>query len=177
VRISVKQAIAALIGAAITVGLSWLGVAWYHRAVVQTPLARAVAHIKGVRRVNLSGAGGLTIWIEPTANIADVYPVVEAAARQAAGSAVPIQVGDHPTAGETALMNRLQFILATGQATGQYVTMERRVAAAARAAHENVSLALSATRLFVTIGTSRAGAPDRRLIEVLVLPKGGNQSA
>jgi hypothetical protein len=174
VRISIKQIVAALVGAAIAVGLSLAGLKWYKRAQVQTPLTQSVAHIPGVRRVRLDASGGsLTIWLTPTANIASVYPRVAATLKHVAGGSVSIQVADTPTPAETALMARLQFVLATGEATGQYVTMQQQVAAAARAAHEPVSLQLDASYLYITIGTVRPGGPDHRLIHVFPLPKGG----
>jgi len=171
VRIPWGQVWAAAAGAVAAVALLTAGLAWYHQAGVDAPLVQAVHGVPGLARDALTPgtAEGITIWLRPGANVATVYPQVEARARQATGQAVPLVVEDNPSPGEVALLNNLQFVIATGEATGQYVTMQRTVEAEASTAGLTVNEELGASHFYLTV-MNRSG---HRLIRVFNLPKGG----
>ncbi len=169
-RVSLMHVGVAAAGAAIMAATLLLAVGWYHRAAVEAPLAKA-AGIPGLAHTALGPPGqtGLTITLAPGADVARVYPAVEAAARGAVGHPVPIAVQDNATARERALWANLQFVVATGTATGQYVAMQRTLVADARTAHLHLALALGSAHLYVTMADGRG----HRLIRVVPLPKGG----
>lgn len=174
-RMSLTQGGAAAAGAAIMVAALLLGVGWYHRAAVQAPLVRAAAGIPGLARTRLAPGAqtGLAIALKPGADVARVYPAVEAAARTVAGHPVAIAVTDNASASERALWANLQFVVATGTSTGQYVAMQRALTADARTAHLQLALAMGSTHLYLTLSDGHG----QRLIRVVALPKDGAASA
>lgn len=171
VRIPWGQVWAAVAGATAAVILLTAGLAWYHQAGVEAPLVKAVAGVPGLARDTLTPgtSDGLTIWLRPGANVASVYPQVEAAAERATGQAVPLLVADNPTSSEVALLTNLQFVIATGEATGQYVAMQRAVETDAAAAGLSADVELGAAHLYLTV----TNASGHRLVHVFKLPKGG----
>lgn len=157
--------------AAIVVAALLLGVGWYHRAAVQAPLVKAASGIPGLARTKLAPGDptGLTIALKPGADVAQVYPAVEAAARTVAGHPVGITVTDNASAPERALWANLRFVVATGTSTGQYVAMQRALTADARTAHIALTLAMGSAHLYLTLSDGHGHC----LIRVVALPKGG----
>lgn len=161
---------AAAAGAAVMAAAVLAGITWYHHSAVQAPLIQAVSHVGGLSGTQLTAGGaGVTVSLKPGARLAEVYPAVEAAARAAAGHSVPVALADHPTAAERALMAQMQFVVATGEATGQYVAMQQALEAQAKQAHLQLAVALGGAHLYLTITDAHA----HRLMQVVALPKGG----
>ncbi len=173
-RVSVAKIAAAIAGAAVMAAAVLAGTAWYHQSAVQAPLVRAVSRVGGLSQARITPHGhGVIVSLKPGANLAHVYPAVEAAARSATGHPVAVTVEDHPTQAERALMAQMRFVVATGEATGQYITMQQALERQAQAGHLRLAVAMGSAHLYVTLTDASA----HRLLQVIDLPKEGGAHA
>jgi hypothetical protein len=171
VRITFRQIVTSFLALVATWGLLWLGQQVYQRDAVRTPLGLAVAHVPGVARAVVSGTGDdetVAVWLKPDADLSVVYPAVEATVSRMAGRALPIDIHDDHTPQEAALYNTLRFVVAQGEATGQYVAMVDQVNHLARAAGDRAELVLGDNALYLTL----TDAHHHRLLAVLPLAWG-----
>jgi hypothetical protein len=173
VRISLRQIFTTVATVALTLSVLYAGQQFYNRTAVSMPLARAVQTVPGVARAAVTGQGGnltVKIWLKPSATLAVVYPEVVGAARRAAGQAVAVTVADDATPGERATYALMRFIIAQGEATGQYVAMLSAVQTTARRHGERATLVLGNQNLFLTL----VDGQGHRLLAVLPLTLGGD---
>ncbi|MCL8208051.1 MAG: hypothetical protein K6V97_08290 [Actinomycetia bacterium] len=167
-RITFKQIVTSFLALVATWGLLWLGQQIYQRDVVRTPLGQAVARIPGVARAVVTGSGSdeaVGIWLKPGAALSSVYPAVQDTVTRMAGRALPVTIHDDRTPAEAALYNRLRFVVAQGEATGQYVAMVDQVDRLAAQAGDRAELVLGDNAMYLTLTDAR----QHRLLAVLPL--------
>lgn len=168
-RVTVKQALIAGIAAATTLA-ALLSADWiYQTTVVRTPLQQAVANIPGVQRVMMPSAGQLSIQMRPSADLMAVSQAVNSAAARVLGHAPPgLVIADHPSARLAALAGQLRFVVAQGEATGQYVAMRRAILREAAQAGAQAVVEMGNAHLYLTLHRG-----SNVLYQILPLPTGG----
>lgn len=167
-RITFKQIVTSFLALVATWGLLWLGQQVYQRDAVRTPLGLAVARVPGVARAVVTGTGGdetVAIWLKPGASLSVVYPAVQATVARMTGRTLAVEIRDDRTPAEAALYNSLRFVVAQGEATGQYVAMVDQVDRLAARAGDRAELVLGDNALYLTLTDARR----HRLLAVLPL--------
>ncbi|MDA8193184.1 MAG: hypothetical protein M0Z53_04175 [Thermaerobacter sp.] len=168
-RVTVKQALISGIAAATTLA-ALLSADWVYRtSVVRMPLQQAVARIPGVQRAMMPSAGRLSVQIRPSADLMAVSQAVNATAARVLGHAPPaLLIEDHPSAQLTALAGQLRFVVAQGEATGQYVAMRRTILREATQAGAQAVVEMGNAHLYLTLHRG-----PNVLYQILPLPTGG----
>lgn len=171
-HITFKQIMTTGLALIVTLAALYVGRHLYHSTTVKTPLTHALRQVSGVRDVRVGDAEtntGVQIWLTSRGQLATIYPTVQNLVATIAGRALPVRIMDNPTAAETSLYNQLRFVVAQGEATGQYVAMEREVNQVAAKAGDHAQLVLGRNEIFLTL----IDKAHHRLMAVLPLNIGG----
>lgn len=109
------------------------GVQWiYLRSAIRSPLMQSISRINGVRQVQVSPQGTVTVSLSKDANLMTTYEAIDNTSTQITGhNPRQIIIRDHASPTMNAMVNTLRLIIAQGEATGQYVAMNKR--------HSNIS--------------------------------------
>ncbi len=126
-QVSVKQVFTAIIVMICTLGVLFGGQRLYQRTVVQSPLVASLGTIAGVRNAHLK-QGTVTVQMEPRADLMNVYRAVYRAADEKLGHApAAINIENHSSAALNQVAQSAAFMVAQGEATGQYVAMQSNI--------------------------------------------------
>lgn len=149
-RVSLKQVFTAVVAMICTLGVLWGGQRLYQRTVVQTPLMASVGTISGVTHAALSG-GTLTITLKPNADLMTVYRSAYQAADQTLGHAPSrIVVANASDSTLNRVAQSAAFIVAQGEATGQFVALESNIHHLAGQNQVQADVELGAHHLYLT---------------------------
>ena len=149
-KVSVKQIFIAFVSMVCTLGVLWGGQWLYVTTAVQSPLARSVGQIAGVQRVSVQNSQ-VIVQMKPQANLMTVYRAVLRQVGSTPGrTPAGITVQSHADATLNSLAGRVQFIVAQGEATGQYVAMRSNIDRLAARNHSSATVQLGSTRLYMT---------------------------
>jgi hypothetical protein len=140
----------------------------YTESAVHTPLIQTVRAVPGVARAAWLEGGAVEVALKPSADLMQTYEAVRSRTQAFGQTADPVVEPGNPSLTLTRLANQLRFAIAQGEATGQYVEMDRTILAMARAAGVEASVELGNTHLFITL---RQG--NHYLFQVLPLNLGG----
>jgi len=106
--------------------------------------------VPGVRQARVEGST-VVVRVKPGANLMTVYRGVTAQAKRALGHApAKVAIMSHSDSVLNALANNMQFVVAQGVATGQYVTMHSTIERMAHKVGATASLQLGANHLYLT---------------------------
>lgn len=126
-QVSVKQVFTALIVMICTLGVLFGGQRLYQTTVVQSPLVASLGTIAGVRTAHLK-QGRVTVQMGPGADLMKVYRAVYRAADEKLGHApVAINVENHSSTALNQVAQSAAFMVAQGEATGEYVAMQTNI--------------------------------------------------
>lgn len=165
-KVSAKQIFTAFIAMICTLGVLWGGQRLYQKTVVQSPLIASLGTIRGVSQAHIKN-GVVTVRMKPGADLMTVYRTVSAAADQALGHApASIHVVSHPDAALNRTAQDSAFVVAQGEATGQFVTMKSNILQLAHTHHVNATVELGTHHLFVTF--SHQGAVLYQVVPVSI---------
>ena len=150
-KFSAKQIFVALASLVITLGALFAGQRLYHTAVVEKPLANQLGSIIGVRQAYLQG-GNLIVRLKPKSNLMTVYQRVTANAALTLGH-VPsqIEIIGKPNNSLKSLANNMAFVVAQGEATGQFVAMKGDIQSLAARAGASARVELDPHHLYLTL--------------------------
>ncbi|MCY0879843.1 MAG: hypothetical protein OWU84_13010 [Firmicutes bacterium] len=149
-RVSVRQVLVTFAAMILTVTALLVGQRLYQATAVNSPLLTSLGAIPGVRRARVTGST-VTIALDPHANLMQVYEEVSAAATHLLGDPpARIVVVNHPDPTLTNLANNVAFVVAQGEATGQFVAMKNTIQS--MATHDQVSavVELGTRHLYLT---------------------------
>lgn len=168
-RLSVKQVFVTVFAMLLTLGIlraaQWL----YRTSAVTTPLVQNVLKISGVRHVRFTASGEVWVAVNPGADLMSVNQAVTAEATRILGHAPrSIVYPGQPSPALTALANQVRFVVAQGEATGQYVAMERQIGALARSHAAAATVEMGIHHLYITLTQG-----SHVVYEILPLPQGG----
>ncbi len=149
-KVSAKQVFTAIIAMICTLGVLWGGQRLYQTTVVQTPLMASLGAIHGVTEATMNG-GRVTVRMRAGSDLMSVYRTVWQAADQALGHApASVTIVSHPDATLNAVSASAQFIIAQGEATGQFVAMRDNLVHLAGAHQASASVELGSHHLYLT---------------------------
>lgn len=149
-KLSPKQVFAGLLALAVTLGVLFLGQRVYQTTVVQSPLTANLGTIQGVRQVSLQH-NTVTVRVSPHANLMGVYQAVVHRATTSLGHAPQkVVIVGHPDPTLTHLANNISFVVAQGEATGQFVAMKQAITNMAQKVGVTSSLQLDGHHLYAT---------------------------
>lgn len=151
-KVSVKQVFLALIAMVLTLGVL-RGAQWmYTASAIKSPLVRTIGEIHGVRHVTVNPNGNVFVSIRSGGNLMTVYQSVSAKATDVLGHAPSgIELNNSPTPALTSLANQSRFVVAQGEATGQYVTMKNALAKLAQQHRATAVVEMGSTHLYITL--------------------------
>ena len=168
-KFSVKQVFVVFAMFAVVLGIL-RGAQWvYLRSVVRSPLKETIDHIHGVSQVAVTPQGGVTVTLTKNANLMSSYEAIESAGKSVLGHSLTNLVIDSRTnAAMNTVVNSLRLIVAQGEATGQYVSMNTAIHHLAAKHHLAATVQLSNHHIFVSLQSH-----DHWLDEVMPLKLGG----
>lgn len=151
-KFTVRQVFLVFVVFALVLGLL-RGVQWiYMRSAIRSPLLHAMQSVTGVKKVEVSPQGAVTVFASRRANLMNVYQGIEAQSRLVTGH-VPtaITIVSHPSPAMLQSLNTLRLIIAQGEATGQYVAMNASIQQVAKHDHFAATVQISSRHIFVTL--------------------------
>lgn len=168
-KFTVKQVFLVFAVFAAMLGLL-MGAQWvYLSSAVRSPLLHSLQNVPGVRTVQVSSHGAVTVDLAEHSNLMAAYQAVAAKAQQVTGRAPSsIAVLSHPSSDMVSLVDPLRLIIAQGEATGQYVAMNSAIQKLAGQHHLTSAVQLGNHHIFVTLD-----APGYWLDIVMPLRLGG----
>jgi hypothetical protein len=150
VRISAKQVIMALTSMILTLGVLWAAQRIYHTSVVDNPLVSQLGAIAGVRHADVH-QGAVVVTVNRQVDLMSVYQNVATNANTALGHApARIVIKNNPNPALTALSRNVEFVVAQGEATGQYVAMKKAIENLASQHHAGVSVEMDSHHVYLT---------------------------
>lgn len=171
-KVSAKQVFVALITVFVTLGVLFGGMQLYRSTVVASPLMSRLGHINGVTRASINGQT-VTVQLSPHSNLMSVYQSVVARSKETLGKPVAtINVVSHSNNSLNQLANNAAFVVAQGQATGQFVAMKSNLMNMAHQSHADIVVEMGQHHLYLTF---RQGA--HVLYRVIPINLGGNSHA
>ncbi len=154
-KVTFKHALLALVVFIITLGVLKGAQKVYMSSVVRTPLIRTMERIPGVQRVAVGPNDTVSLVLAPHANLMASYQAVVADAAGSLGQTPSnIAIAQHPNRILSGLANQLQFVVAQGIATGQYVNMEQSILTMANHAHVLATVQLGTQHVYVTLSAN-----------------------
>jgi hypothetical protein len=171
VRVTIKQLLATAVAVLVTLAVLYAGQQIYNRTAIATPLSGALQAVPGVKTATVHNSPSLAVAIRLTSrgDLALVYPRAEAVIQSLTGRAVPLTVLDNHSPAEERTYESLRFVIAQGEATGQYVAMAQEVSSLAARHGEHATLVMDGQHLFLTLTDSAR----HRLFAVLPMTLGG----
>lgn len=167
-KFSVRQVFVAFTSLVLTLGVLFVGERIYHTAVVQTPLIAHVGAVKGVDHVAINGST-VTIHVIPGSNLMAVYQnVVKRATTTLGHSPHQVIVVGHSDSRLSQLANNVAFMVAQGEATGDFVAMKNSIQSAATKVGVSVAEQMDNYHLYLTFQTDH-----HVLYDVLPITIGG----
>ena len=149
-KLSAKQVFTGLLALAVTLGVLLVGQRVYQTMVVQSPLTTNLGTIQGVRQASFHHST-VTVRVSPHANLMGVYQAVMRRAIASLGHAPQkVIIIGHPDPALTHLANNISFVVAQGEATGQFVAMKHTITTMAQKIGASCSLQLDDHRLYAT---------------------------
>ncbi|PSR23806.1 MAG: hypothetical protein C7B45_01990 [Sulfobacillus acidophilus] len=171
-KISFKQVFVALLSMIITLGVLFAGQQVYRSAMVESPLVSNLGAIAGVRQARIQG-NTVTVSMQSHANLMNVYQTVELKATEFLGHAPQkVVIESHSDSVLEQLANNVAFVVAQGEATGQYVAMKNTIATMARSQHAAVNMQMDSHHLYLTFHHHTAV-----LYDVVSIALGGSSHA
>ncbi len=150
-KFSIREFLLTVVVAALTVALLWGGQRLYQNSAVRSPLVRSVETVPGVQSATLTPLGALNVLFRPSANLMSTYQAVESRAQASLGHIPNLGVVSRGNPGLRVLANQVRLIVAQGEATGQYVAMNRQILQAARVRGVQASVSLGNYNVFVSL--------------------------
>ena len=149
-RISVKQVFTAVIAMVISLAALFLGQRVYQSTVVSTPLIANLGSLKGVNEARLVH-GTVVVSLKPGSDLMTVYQNLVSRARAQTGRApAGIVVKSRPDAVLKRLQASVPFVIAQGQATGQFIAMKANIEHLAKSRGATVRVEMDSHRLYLT---------------------------
>lgn len=149
-RVSAKQIFIAVISMVLTLGVLFGGQRLYQSTVVESPLMSSLGSIEGVSHARIEG-NTVTVQLNGRSDLMTVYQTLVTKATAALGHAPSnVVVVSHPDSALSTLASNVQFVVAQGEATGQFVTMKNTIEKMANQQHVESNLQLNAQHLFLT---------------------------
>ncbi|HBQ94329.1 MAG: hypothetical protein M1493_05925 [Firmicutes bacterium] len=146
-------------------GAQWV----YLHSVVRSPLRQSISRIHGVSRVSINPQGEISVILTKDANLMGTYEAIETATKSVMGHApANLAIHNHPNASMNSMVNALRLIVAQGEATGQYVAMNKAIQHLAGDHHMTATVQLSNHHIFVSLQSK-----SHWLDEVMPLKLGG----
>jgi hypothetical protein len=171
-KFSFKQVFITMLSMIMTLGVLFAGQHVYRSAMVESPLVSNLGSIAGVRQARVQGQS-VIVSMRPSANLMNVYQTVVLKATSILGHAPQnVVIQSHPDPTLDQIANNVAFVVAQGEATGQYVAMKNTIAAMARGDHTAVSMQMDAHHVYLTF--RRHGAV---LYDVVPIAIGGSRHA
>ncbi len=168
-KFSVKQIFTVLISMLLTLALLFVGQRVYRATAVETPLVSNLSRVAGVSQARLEG-NSVVVRIKPGADLMTVYRDVAAQAKATTGHApAKIDIVSHADVTLAQLQKDVPFIIAQGEATGQFMAMKTSIVAMARQHQAGVTVELGAHHLYLTFSHHH-----RVLYDVVPITIGGN---
>ncbi|PSR29762.1 hypothetical protein SAMN00768000_3222 [Sulfobacillus thermosulfidooxidans DSM 9293] len=129
------------------------GVQWiYLRSAIRSPLMQSISRINGVRQVQVSPQGTVTVSLSKDANLMTTYEAIDNTSTQITGhNPRQIIIRDHASPTMNAMVNTLRLIIAQGEATGQYVAMNKSIQTLAKDHHMTATVELGNHHIFVSL--------------------------
>jgi hypothetical protein len=151
-KVTFKHALIAVIVFCVTLGFLKGVQAIYMRSVVRTPLIRAIENVPGIKAASMVGNDAVRLVLRPQANLMSSYQAVVSDAESSLGQApLTVTIAEHSNSIMTSVANQVQFIVAQGIATGQYVTMEHSIVGLASKSGLNAVVQINSTHVYVTL--------------------------
>lgn len=151
-KVTIKHALVAVIVFCVTLGLLKGVQTIYMRSVVRTPLIRAMENVPGIKTASMIGNDTVRLVLKPQANLMSSYQAVVSDAESSLGQApLTVTIADHSNTIMTNVANQVQFMVAQGIATGQYVTMEHSIVGLASKSGLNAVVQIDSTHVYVTL--------------------------
>lgn len=151
-KVSAKQLLFVFVAFIVTFGIL-RGIEWlYVTSALRTPLIQSVERLPGVIGVQLLPSDTVMVRMKPQADLMTVYQTVDAEVTAVYGRApASIAFVDNPDATLNQLAGQIRFVVAQGEATGQYVAMETQIAKLAADHHVVAHTELGYSNLFLTL--------------------------
>lgn len=171
-KFSFKQIFVAMLSLVLTLGVLFAGQHLYRSTVVESPLVSNLGAIAGVHEARIQG-NTVAVAVNSNANLMSVYQAVVAKATQSLGHAPQkVTIQSHSDAVLNQLANNVAFVVAQGEATGQYVAMKNTINAMANRQDTQVSMQMDSHHLYLTFRHHQAV-----LYDVVPLTIGGGDHA
>ncbi|MCY0898232.1 MAG: hypothetical protein OWU33_04745 [Firmicutes bacterium] len=167
-KVSVKQVVVTVMAMVMTLGVLFLGQRLYQSLAVKSPLLTSLGAITGVRQASVK-ENAVTVTLAPDADLMAVYQAVSQSATRLLGHPpARIVVVSHPDTTLTTLAENVAFVVAQGEATGQFVAMKNTILSMAQRDHVSARVELGTHHLYLTFRDGRDV-----LYDVLPLTIGG----
>lgn len=151
-RVSVKQVFIVFITVLLTLGILRGAQALYMTSAVRTPLIKTVDRVPGVEGVHISSSGIVNVQMKSTADLMAVYQAVNAESTAVLGHPPKaILFRNNPSPKLMSLTNQIRFIVAQGEATGQFVAMKNTIDQLCQRNGVTDDVEMGSANLFVTL--------------------------
>ena len=165
-KVSAKQILVAVISLVMTLGVLLGGEKLYRTTIVDSPLMSNLGTIQGVTHANLQG-DVVTVRVKNGADLMTVYQSVTTAATRALGHApTKIVLKSHSNATLNRLAENAAFVIAQGEATGQYVAMKQSLKAQAATDGARAAVELDSHHVYITWHQQQSVLYDVQPIEI-----------
>ncbi|NMP20811.1 hypothetical protein [Sulfobacillus harzensis] len=149
-QVSAKQFFTALITMICTLGVLFGAQRLYQKTIVQSPLVATLGSIGGVRSAQMKN-GTVTVKVKPGADLMSVYRAVyEAADARLGHPPTAIVFASHANSRLNAVSESASFMVAQGEATGQYIAMESNIQKLAASHGATARVELGTHHLYLT---------------------------
>ncbi len=168
-KFSVRQVF--IVFAVFVVALGILrGAQWvYVRSAVRSPLKQAIIRLHRVSQVVVNPHESVTVTLTKNANLMSSYEAIQNASKNVTGHVLTkLVIHNHANAAMNGLVNSLRLIVAQGEATGHYVSMNAAIQRLAQDHHMQATVQLSNHHIFVALKSQ-----NHWLDEVMPLKLGG----
>lgn len=170
-KLSIRELAVMMLVALATMVVLWGGQRLYRSSAVQSPLVRSIDGVQGVVSSSLTSQGVLNVRIGPGAIFEQTYQNIQRRAEDSLGRAPDVNVESLPDPALEADANEVRLMVAQGEATGQYLTMNQQVRHLAQQDHISEQLSLGNYNVFVTLQSGK-----HYLDEVIPLTIGGGEN-
>lgn len=170
-KFSARQVFVTLFSMLLTLGALWAGHRLYQQTTVTSPLVDTFSHVSGVKRATVH-SDTVTVQLNPNANLMAVYRSINNHATTVLGH-VPtsIDLVNNTDGSLNGLASNMAFVIAQGQATGQFVTMQTHLLAMAKQAGVTANVQMGSHHLYLTLRQE-----SHVLYQVIPVNPGGEQT-